>query len=238
MSQRHERFEIDLAATPEEVWEMLTTEGGLASWFGTDAQIELRVGGERVVRWGETMAIEGEITDIDPPHRIRVIYTADGEETGAEEWLISGSATTTRLTLINSFDTDGIDDWEGFYGDIRRGWNLFLASLRFALEDAATPMRQVDCVYLPAPGVRAELWRLVDQVFAERPDLTSGMEPRLLDRPHSRLHVSSDRSLIVDFEGDGGHQLAYVQAATHGVPSDWRLAVIEVIRAVFAGIRG
>lgn len=151
MTQRDERFQIDIRATPAEVWERLTTAAGLASWFGARASADLRVGGERIVGWGDEVEIVGDFREIEPQRRLRVVYFAGEEEVGAEEWLIETEGTTTRLTLINSMSDAGIDDWEGFYGDIRRGWNLFLASLRFALEDADYPDREVECAYLPAP---------------------------------------------------------------------------------------
>jgi uncharacterized protein YndB with AHSA1/START domain len=129
---RSERFEIETRATPEEVWRSLTTAEGIASWFGTRAEIDARLDGERVVGWGEGVEIVGRITDMQPMERLRVVYLADGEEVGAEEWLIQSDETTTRLTLINSLSDEGVDDWEGFYGDMRRGWRRFLASLRHA----------------------------------------------------------------------------------------------------------
>lgn len=226
---REERFQIEINASPAEVWERLTTSEGLASWFGTRAEIDLRIEGERVVGWGDGAEMSGRITDIDPPHRLRMVYTTEGEGTGAEEWLITSDGTTTRLTLINSFSDDDIDDWEEFFGDIRRGWRLFLASLRHGLEHANSSTRQVDCRYWPAEGPRDSIWQQVESILAAEFATTEGMTPTLIDRPHSRLLTSPDRSLLIDIEGTGEHQVLYVQVATHEGPEQWRRDVLDLI---------
>jgi uncharacterized protein YndB with AHSA1/START domain len=235
MSMREERFEIDIGASPEEVWERLTTEDGLTSWFGTRASIELRVHGERTVGWGDGMAMQARITELEPHHRLRMIYTAEGEGTGAEEWLIAVDGGTTRLTLINSFSEDEIDDWEGFFGDIRRGWRLFLASLKHGLEDAASPDRVVDCVYFPATGPRSETWDDVEKALSGLPELTQGMSPILVDPPHSRLLADPGRTLLMDIEGSGDDQVLYIQASTHDGPSEWRRKALDALESALQG---
>ena len=239
---RRERFEIDIDASREEVWERLTTADGLASWFGTRAEIDLRVDGERVVGWGDDMEIRGTIAELEPGRRIRVVYLIDGQETGAEEWLVSATeGGVTRLTLIQSMTDDGIDDWEGFFGDIRRGWQLFMASLRHGLERAVEPNRVVDCVFVPAPMERAQIWARVGESIrgasSEGPVLLDGLEPALELPPHSRLLVSVDRTVVLDVEGAGESQVLYAQAATHGEVNDgpaWRRRVLEMAEAAIA----
>lgn len=215
MAERHDQFEILINATATEVWDLLTTSEGLASWFGGRASIDLRVDGSRVVGWGEDVQIDGRIDAIDPGRRLRVVYEADGKETGAEEWLVSNDADgVVRLTLITSLSDEGIDDWDGFYGDIRRGWNLFLRSLQFALETAVTPSRRVECRYVPASGSRHDVRDWAQSVV--RTLETADMELLLDDPPHSLLMGSTRRSLLIDIEGNGPSQVVYVQASAHG----------------------
>lgn len=228
---RDERFEIELRATPEEVWRSLTTSEGLASWFGTRAEVEARVHGERVVGWGDDAEIRGRITDLEPLERLRVVYLADGEEVGAEEWLITTDGTTTRLILINSMADEGIDDWEGFYGDMRRGWRLFLASLRHGLDDAITPYRHVEHTMVPAPGPRRPIRERLERCLANHEALVSAMTTTLSDPPHSLLLTARDRTLLLDIEGADDDQVLYVQAATHDGPARWPTEVVEAIRS-------
>ncbi|MGD2042384.1 MAG: SRPBCC domain-containing protein [Acidimicrobiia bacterium] len=229
MTRREEHFEIDIDATPAEVWEMLTTSEGIASWFGTRAQIDLRVDGERIVGWGDRTELSGRITELAPGRRLKLIYLADGEETGAEEWLVSTEGGVTRLTLICSMSDEGTDDWEGFFGDIRRGWRLFMTSMRFGLEEATTPDRVVDCVAIPAPGPREAIWEKL-QAALDSAEMVGELKPALLIPPHSRLLVAPDRTLLLDIEGSGPGQVLYAQAATHDGPEEWRRQALEVAR--------
>ncbi len=235
MTQREERFEIDISATASQVWERLTTAEGLASWFGTRAEIDLRIGGERVIGWGDSAEMTGVIAEMEPQQRIRIVYTTAGEETGAEEWLITAGQGTVRLTLIQSMSDDGIDDWEGFFGDIRRGWRLFLESMRYALESAGTPNREVDSLAIPAPIDRKDVWERVEKALAGS-SLVADLQPALLIPPHSRLLVSADRSLLLDVEGSGEGRVLYAQAATHDGPPEWRRQALDLARSALDGV--
>lgn len=95
---------------------------------------------------------------LDPERRIRIVYTTEGEKTGAEEWLISGGEGAVSLSLIQSMSDQGIDDWERFFGDINRGRQLSMASIRYGLEQADTPNREIDCLAIPAPIEPEEIW--------------------------------------------------------------------------------
>ena len=233
MSAGSERFEIQINASPDEVWEMLTTQAGLASWFGTKATINLKIGGSRTVGWGENQELVGEVAAIEPPNRLVITYVA-GAETGAEEWLITDEGTTTRLTLIHSLTVEGLDDWEGFYGDIRRGWTLFTTSMKYALEDAENPLRQVGCVVIPARD-RVATYQRIETALDDASDLIAGMNTRISDPPHSLFLTDRVRSLLIDQEGPGPDHVIYVQAATHGGDGSWRdetlLRLEELLRS-------
>lgn len=245
MGKRTERFHVDIDATPADVWHMLTTAEGLASWFGTRARIDLRVGGDVEVGWGPAAgpedgpgdAIASRITALDPHRRLRLAYLADGQEVGAEEWLVATHGTMTRLTLVHSMPDDGVEDWEGFYGDMRRGWRLFLASLRHALESAATPLRTAECRSLPLPGDRGPTWADLTAAVALDHDratapLVADMEVVLADPPHSLLLASPTRTLLADLEGSGDQQVLYLQAAVHGGSPAWTTAVLDDLAAI------
>ena len=217
---RSERFEIEIDAPISEVWKMLTTPDGLASWFGTEAEIDLEPEGRRLIAWGEGVEMHASITHIEPETMLRVSYRHDGVETGAEEWLISRGDSVTRLTLINSMAGDGSDDWEGFYGDIRRGWRLFLASLRHALESASSPHRIARADYIPAAVERQQIWEAVESAIAGS-KVIDDLDALILDEPHSRLYGNSKRTLLLDVEGHGDQRVLYAQAASHHGEDAW-----------------
>jgi uncharacterized protein YndB with AHSA1/START domain len=217
MPEHVERFEIAVGATLEEVWRCLTTSEGLASWFGTSAQADLSEG-LRIVSWSEEAMIEGRFSEVEPLRRLRVVYMEGDKEVGAEEWLLANEESTTRITLITSMPTEGIEDWEDYFGDIRRGWNIFLASLKFALETALTPSRRARHTAIPATGDRQLIWpRLVE--IAGMP-LAEGMSERLVDPPHSLFMTRPDRSILLDIEGSDENQVIYFQVACHGPGDD------------------
>lgn len=228
MSKRVERFEIAIEAGPEEVWRCLTTSEGLSSWFGTESEIDFRIGGNRRIAWDDVTSFNAEITAIEPLRRIEVAYTDGGEETGAEEWLLHPDGKTTRLTLINTMSDEGIEDWDGFYGDIRRGWTLFMESMRFALEDALQPTRRAHCRAIPAPGTRESVWiRAMEPLIGH----DVGMALRIEDRPHSLFFGSPERSLLLDIEGSGAKQVIFYQAASHSGDLDWSEEIFQQVQA-------
>lgn len=96
MGRRDEAPEQAVAAGLDEVWRLLTTSEGLSSWFGTEAQVDARVGGTYRVSWGRPdEAIVGTVTEIEAPHRLRVAYLHEGREMGGEEWLLTRSDSTS-----------------------------------------------------------------------------------------------------------------------------------------------
>jgi uncharacterized protein YndB with AHSA1/START domain len=230
LTNRSERFEISLDATPEEVWQSLTTGEGLASWFGQRAAIDFRPGGVRVVGWGDDVEIVAKIAEIEPERFLKLMYMQDGVAAGAEEWQITTDGNRTHLTLVHSMPDDGIDDWEGFYGDIRRGWGLFLNSLRHGLEDADRSDRTAECRYLPAPGARDSVWEKLVPALDGR--LVQGLRSELIDPPNSMLLTAPDRTLLLDLEGSAEGQVLYAQAATHGGPDGWRSEVLDLVSSL------
>lgn len=231
MTTRREEFEIALEAGLDEVWTMLTTGRGLSAWFGVDAQVDLRPGGRVRVSWGEEV-VETSIADLEDRRRLRVVYDT-GPGAGAEEWLLEHDDGVTRLRLVHTLPDPGVEDWDDWYGDFRRGWRLFLASLRWALEDAPSPWRQAACRRLPV-ATRRRGWSLVCRRLGLPEDPTVG-DPvgavgriRLVDPPHSLLVAGDTRTLLCDLEGDGDALVVYVQAAVHGDDDpSWRAAVLD-----------
>lgn len=80
--------EIELPASPEEVWRAIATEGGMAAWF---MPMEIDPDSPEVVEW-------------DPPRKLR-IHTPEAEDgsTQAFEYLIEGrNGGTSVLRFVHS----------------------------------------------------------------------------------------------------------------------------------------
>lgn len=217
--QRSEEFVVDIAASLDDVWEMLTTDRGVAAWYGEDAAVDLRPGGTYRVSWGDEVA-ETVVDAVEPLRRLRLVYDPD-EPSGAEEWLLEHADGVTRVRLIHTLPDPGVDDWDEYYGDFRRGWRLFLACLRWVLDEASTPSRGVSARTVPAPN-RAAGWAHVLDALGldgtpEPGDTVPGIGTvRLVDAPHTLLIAGDDTSLLCDLEGAGDQLIIYAQAAIYG----------------------
>lgn len=233
-------FEVAVAAGIDAVWDLISTADGRAAWFGTEASIELVVGGASRITWAGEQPIDATVSAIDPGRHLRLAYVADGIEMGAEEYWLDHADGVTRIRLIQSMPAMPGEGWADYHGDLERGWRLFLASLKFAAEEAAVPTRTAECRFLPVPD-RPSGWRAVtaalglgadpstdDQTTVEGYDLTAN----LVDVPNSLLLVAPDRTVVVDLEGAGEHLVAYVQASTHGSDdAAWRTRVLDRLAA-------
>ena len=82
--------EIEIAARPETVWELLTDPEQAVRWMGLAASFDLRPGGEYRVTVLSGNVASGTFVEIDPPHRL--VYTW-GWETGISSSVPPGSTT-------------------------------------------------------------------------------------------------------------------------------------------------
>jgi len=69
-------FEVTIPAPPLAVWEALTTSQGLTTWLWRDAEVDLRVGGEWLVRYPGGSTGGGTITAFEPLKRIEIAAMA------------------------------------------------------------------------------------------------------------------------------------------------------------------
>ena len=132
--------QIELAATPEQVWDAISTTHGISSWF-LPAEVE----GRHITFHhlpGETSP--AEITDLEPPHRLR-FTEADGAQ--ATEFLIEARAGGTCVMRVVG---------SGFGGEgAQEGWTAALMNLKLYLEHfRGQPSWQVLAGEL-VPGVKA-----------------------------------------------------------------------------------
>jgi uncharacterized protein YndB with AHSA1/START domain len=130
---REMRKEIELDATPEQVWEAIATGPGIATWF-VPGSVEPQVGGEVAQEFGGQLIATGTVTAYEPGRRFGYAAppaTADGPQY-AFEFLVEGRAGgSTVLTFVQSGFLGG--DWDGEYDSFDKGWDLFFGNLRAVL---------------------------------------------------------------------------------------------------------
>ncbi len=133
-TRQHEHV-VDIAASPETVWQAITDAEQLVQWFPLDAEVTPGDGGEITYGWGDDLRGTCRIRAWEPGQHLSTSWmTPTGE--GAPlvvDWFLEGTRGGTRLRLVHSgFGMGG--EWDNEYEGTRRGWSYELRSLKHYLE--------------------------------------------------------------------------------------------------------
>jgi uncharacterized protein YndB with AHSA1/START domain len=151
MNERKTRsieMERTLAATPDDVWEALTTDEGLRRWFPLDAKVEPGVGGTVWLSWGPGCEGEAPIHIWEPGRRVGWTEDYGEDESGrpikvAVDFHIEGRDGSTVVRLVQS-GFSASSKWDDMYDALVDGWAYFMFNLAFYfLKHAGTPRRLV-----------------------------------------------------------------------------------------------
>jgi uncharacterized protein YndB with AHSA1/START domain len=132
-------YTIYIAATPERVWDALTSaEFSRKYFFGNAVEIDLKVGGAYIVRAPDgALHISGEVIECDPLRKLSVTFNVNWpeliEKLGATlvTYEIEPAGEAVRLTMTESHDRPLDDD---ILSGGRQGWPAILSSLKSLLE--------------------------------------------------------------------------------------------------------
>jgi len=132
-------YTIYIAATPEKVWEALTSaELSRKYSFGNAVEIELKVGGRYIVRQPDgALHISGEVVECEPPRKLTFTFNVNWpaliEKLGPTlvSYDIEQAGDAVRLTMTESHDRPLSDD---ILSGGRQGWPAILSSLKSLLE--------------------------------------------------------------------------------------------------------
>jgi uncharacterized protein YndB with AHSA1/START domain len=121
------RGEIELPASPEQVWEAIATGPGVNSWFVGRMEIEPRVGGRASLEAMPGVTQQFTVTGWEPGRRFAC--QGDPGTDDAFEYLIEGRGqSTTVLRFVHSGFMTG--DWDSEYYDaLSAGDRMYLAKL-------------------------------------------------------------------------------------------------------------
>src|SRR5579871_4200369 len=141
MEQTTERVtlerEIEIAASPDTVWQFLVDPVKFCRWWGTRGRLDARVGGSYRIEVSPGHTLSGEIVEIEPPRRL--VYTFGWEAAGNEltsalppgastvEIELAPSGGGTRLRLVHR-DLPG----SGSAAAHGEGWTHYLSRLSVA----------------------------------------------------------------------------------------------------------
>jgi uncharacterized protein YndB with AHSA1/START domain len=132
-----------ISAPVERVWALLTEAEHVGRWFSdAGAEVDLRPGGEIVLRWAEYGTGRARIVDVEPPRRFSYRWASIREHWGEEpddrnstlvEFTLVPEGDGTRLRVVES----GFEALEGTHEQRRRsfednteGWETQLENVR------------------------------------------------------------------------------------------------------------
>ncbi|MGA9090717.1 MAG: SRPBCC family protein [Bradyrhizobium sp.] len=132
-------YTIYIAATPEQVWQALTSaEFSRKYFFGNAVEVDLRVGGAYIVRTPDgAQHISGEVIECDPPKKLTITFNVNWpaliEKLGPTlvTYEIEPAGDAVRLTMTEAHDRPLDDD---ILSGGRQGWPAILSSLKSLLE--------------------------------------------------------------------------------------------------------
>jgi len=166
--------EIEIDATPEQVFQAITEGEGIRRWFAPIAKVEpgpdgQMVGGSYLVSWGSGMEGPSKITIWEPGRRFaaeKFRSTAYGgaPEDGAEthhivvDYQIEAAGGKTRLRLVHSGFGRGAA-WDNEFEATRSGWPVFMQILKHGLERHPGVDSFTVSVMIPCPVSPEEAWR-------------------------------------------------------------------------------
>ena len=151
-------YTIYIAATPEQVWQALTSAEFSRKYFFENAvEVELRVGGAFTVRTPDgALHISGEVFECEAPRKLTVTFNVNWpaliEKLGPTlvSYEIEPAGNVVRLTMTESHDRTIDDD---ILSGGRQGWPAILSSLKSLLETGqaltvpmAPPQRMLDAL--------------------------------------------------------------------------------------------
>src|SRR5918997_1720334 len=95
--------EVVINAPAERVWELITEAEHVGRWFGdAGATIDLRPGGEMVLRWAEHGTSHGRVVAVEPRTRFSYRWAPFKEPGGGEP--VEGNSTLVEFTLAPEAD--------------------------------------------------------------------------------------------------------------------------------------
>jgi uncharacterized protein YndB with AHSA1/START domain len=129
------RLEVIVPASLDDVWAAFTTEAGVAAWLWSDVKIDLRDGGDWLVRYPGGATGGGTILSFVPKHRLTLAAmapeqfpTVRRERTTAVFDFESLTAASTRVRLVQSGWKDG-REWDEAYEYLAVGNATLLTQL-------------------------------------------------------------------------------------------------------------
>jgi uncharacterized protein YndB with AHSA1/START domain len=126
---------VEITRPPDAVWAALTTAEGLGAWFGDEATIDLRPGGEARMSWVGGHTTEMRVERVEPPTVFGFTWQIEGlpdddPRRTYVEFTLEPQGGGTRLTVVETGFAQLPDDVHGKeYPAHVEGWGRELGEL-------------------------------------------------------------------------------------------------------------
>jgi uncharacterized protein YndB with AHSA1/START domain len=169
------RGEISVDATPDEVWEAITSGPGVDSWLMGRTEIDSASKTSTFTMFGEVST--SNITVWEPGHRFSTQEDPKPDGTFmAFEWLIESHAGGGAVVRFVHSGLLG-DDWEAEYNGLSVGDQAYLTKLAVYLKHFA-PRTAKNSMFLPGP-ITKDSWADMTAALGAGADAANGQPARL-----------------------------------------------------------
>lgn len=181
-TRKHEH-ELEIDASPEEVWKAITQAEELIRWFPLQAEVEPGKGGSMHYGWGDFSGT-CEILEWQPPRHLKTSWMqAPSTEAEASpivvDWYLEGRGGKTRLRLVHSGFGPG-EEWNEEFEGTRRGWNFELFGLKQYLERHRGEVRRAFWLRQDVSGA-GEVWDSFLEALLPGQDFSQLQEGQFLE---------------------------------------------------------
>jgi uncharacterized protein YndB with AHSA1/START domain len=144
---------LTIKASPERVYQALTTAEGIRNWWTREAELEPRIGGKGEFRFYEGKGVTKVRVDmLEPPVRVGWTVTAANAPGGWEGTTITFDLGAKGSDTVLSFAQRGFKQADEGYALVTTGWAYYLVSLQQYLERGkGTPQQDKDFAILAEP---------------------------------------------------------------------------------------
>src|SRR4051812_39054405 len=150
--------EVEVAGTPEQVWEAIATGPGVSSWF-VPTEVD-ETAGTWTSHFGPGMDSESTITAWDPPRRVVKESPDFGPNTPplATEWIVEARDGGECLVRVVHSLFASTDEWDNQLESLESGWSPFFRILKLYLARFRGQRCSYFNVMTMVPGPKEPVW--------------------------------------------------------------------------------